>query len=97
MGLTPRSVNRPTCSIGSSERGTATTPTHLAEDGTETEEHDGRVTFGWIIDGWAMQDVWSGGGSIGTSIRWFEPTAREWTVMWLAPKANVIATVRAVR
>jgi hypothetical protein len=34
---------------------------HLAEDGRVTEESDGRVTFGSIIDGWAMQDAWSGG------------------------------------
>ncbi len=67
---------------------------HLAEDGSVTEEYDGRVTFGWINDGWAMQDVWSGGGSVGTSIRWFDPNAGEWTVMWLAPQANVVITVR---
>jgi hypothetical protein len=28
---------------------------HLAEDGSVIEEYDGRVTFGWIIDGWAVQ------------------------------------------
>jgi hypothetical protein len=67
---------------------------HLAEDGSVTEEYDGRVTFGWIIDGWAMQDVWSGGGSVGTSIRWFDPKGGEWTVMWLAPQANVVITVK---
>jgi hypothetical protein len=27
------------------------------------QEYDGRVMFGWIIDGWAVQDVWSGGGA----------------------------------
>jgi hypothetical protein len=36
---------------------------HLAEDGSVIREYDGRVTFGWIIDGWAVQDVWSGGGA----------------------------------
>jgi len=66
---------------------------HLGEDGVVTEEYDGRVTFGWIIKGWAMQDVWSGGGSVGTSIRWFDPKADQWTVMWFAPEANVVATV----
>jgi uncharacterized protein len=27
---------------------------HLAEDGSAIEDYDGRVTFGWIIDGWAV-------------------------------------------
>jgi hypothetical protein len=67
---------------------------HLAEDGRAIEDYDGRVTFGWIIDGWAVQDVWSGGGSVGTSIRWFDPSTGEWTVIWLAPQANVITSVR---
>ena len=28
---------------------------HLGKDGVVTEEYDGRVTFGWIIEGWAMR------------------------------------------
>jgi hypothetical protein len=67
--------------------------THLAEDGSVTEEYDGRVTFGWIIDGWAMQDVWSGGGSVGTSIRWFDPKKGVWIVMWFAPEGAVVTRV----
>lgn len=67
--------------------------THLAEDGAIEEEYDGRVTFGWVVDGWAMQDVWSGGGSVGTTFRWFDHQAGRWTAVWFAPESNVVTTV----
>jgi hypothetical protein len=91
-----RWATRRTCSTGSSEPGTAFY-THLAEDGSVTEEYDGRVTFGWLIDGWAMQDVWSGGGSVGTSIRWFDPKEGVWIVMWFAPEGAVVTRVEVER
>lgn len=31
---------------------------------------------------------------VGTSIRWFDPSTGEWTVIWLAPQANVVPSVR---
>ena len=73
--------------------------THFA-GGEVTERYTGRVVFGWIADGHAVQDVWIGdpfGGagerSIGTSIRFFDPASGLWTVVWFAPQAAVMTTV----
>lgn len=76
--------------------------THFATDGDVSEHYAGEVTFGWIIDGHAMQDVWignrergeAGERSIGTSIRFFDPAPGLWTVVWFAPEAGVVTTVR---
>jgi hypothetical protein len=76
--------------------------THLAGDGSLAERYSGEVTFGWVVDGRAMQDVWIGepadGGkterSIGTSIRFFDTTSAEWHVFWFAPEAGVATTVK---
>jgi hypothetical protein len=74
--------------------------TNFAEDGTVSQQYPGHVTFGWILDGHAMQDVWSGqvgdhGGRVaGTSIRFFDAETDLWTVVWIFPPAGVITTVR---
>ncbi len=74
---------------------------HFAEDGSVSERYPGHVTFGWVLDGHAMQDVWSGeppGGqgerTVGTSIRYFDATSELWTVVWILPDPGVVTTVR---
>jgi hypothetical protein len=74
--------------------------TNFAEDGSVSQRYPGQVTFGWILDGHAMQDVWSGEAGdhgervAGTSIRFFDERADRWTVVWIFPPAGVITTVR---
>lgn len=75
--------------------------THFSADGQITERYPGEVTFGWIIDGWAMQDVWIGyrqddesaRRSIGTTIRYLDPASGLWNVVWFAPEGGVRTTV----
>ncbi len=74
--------------------------THFAPDGAVFERYPGKVLFGWILDGRAMQDVWISGpsesepeGSLGTSIRFFDTAAGLWRVVWMLPEYGVVATV----
>jgi hypothetical protein len=56
----------------------------------------GQAVFGWVLDGWAMQDIWwsrSAPGSertIGTSLRFFDRKARLWRVTWIAPRDGAV-------
>jgi hypothetical protein len=79
--------------------------THFATDGGVSEHYTGEVTFGWIIDGHAMQDVWiadSDEGQAGEEEhRKVDPLLRPggglWTVVSFAPEAGVVTTVLTVR
>jgi hypothetical protein len=73
--------------------------TNLAEDGSVRSRYPGRVTFGWILGGRAMQDVWTGGPdpdepAMGTSIRYLDASSDEWTVAWFLPVAAIATVVR---
>jgi hypothetical protein len=75
--------------------------THLDHDGSVKEHYPGHVTFGWILEGQALQDVWAGdtGDSrgerlVGTSIRFFDPKEDRWTVVWILPEAAAVITVK---
>ena len=74
--------------------------TNFADDGTVSARYPGQVTFGWILDGYAMQDVWSGdvGGdgerAAGTTIRFFDPAVERWTVVWIYPPGAVLTTMK---
>lgn len=56
----------------------------------------GQVVFGWVLDGWAMQDIWwsrSAPGqerAIGTTLRFFDRKAGLWRVTWIAPRAGAV-------
>jgi hypothetical protein len=74
--------------------------THLEEDGSVRERYPGHVTFGWILDGQALQDVWAGDRGdgrgehlVGTSIRFFDTGEDRWTVVWILPEAAAVVTV----
>jgi hypothetical protein len=61
----------------------------------------GEVTFGWIIDGWAVQDTWISyppdrrpeGRNIGTTIRFFDTKARKWKLVFISPAQNAVTTL----
>ena len=72
-----------------------------AEDGSVTHS-SGELKFGWILDGWAIQDIWIGyptEGSkgerrIGTSVRFFDTKSKVWRVVFVAPAAGSLITVQ---
>jgi hypothetical protein len=75
--------------------------THFAPDGAMIERYAGRVVFGWVLGGRAMQDVWIGEpsdgqteASLGTSIRFFDAGAGIWRVIWILPEAGVVTMVQ---
>lgn len=75
--------------------------THFAADGAVLQQYTGRVLFGWILGGRAMQDIWIGDpvgeqseASMGTSVRFFDTSADAWRVIWIAPEGGVVATLQ---
>jgi hypothetical protein len=68
-------------------------------DGT-ARRLSGEVTFGWIIDGRAIQDTWitypkggTGERNIGTSIRFFDDSAKTWRVVFVSPQFRALTTL----
>lgn len=65
-------------------------------DGTRREESC-EVSFGWVLDGRAVQDVWiaparkdrggegSPGDIYGTTIRVYSPESDSWDITWIEP------------
>jgi hypothetical protein len=74
--------------------------TFLAADGT-VRRAIGDVTFGWIIDGRAIQDTWISypdgrdgrDRNIGTTIRFFDDSARTWRIVFVSPQFRAITTL----
>ncbi len=64
----------------------------IAEDGTVRHSR-GEVLFGWILDGYALQDIFLGYPKPGsnderrmvTGVRFVDPKTDKWTVMFAAP------------
>jgi hypothetical protein len=66
------------------------------EDGT-TEHAKGEVIFGWVLDGHAVQDIWtwieensSGERKLGTTVRFFDPKIGKWRITWIDPVSPAI-------
>jgi hypothetical protein len=66
------------------------------EDGT-TEHARGEVIFGWVLDGRAVQDIWtwidkgtSGERKLGTTVRFFDPKIGKWRIVWIDPVSPAI-------
>ena len=51
----------------------------------------GQVIFGWILDGWALQEIWTSDAHdkepkpFGTSIRFYDSKRQRWTEVWIYP------------
>ena len=64
----------------------------IAEDGSVRHSR-GEVLFGWILDGYALQDIFLGYPKPGsneerrmvTGVRFVDPKTDKWTVMFAAP------------
>ena len=63
----------------------------IAEDGSVRHSR-GEVLFGWILDGYALQDIFLGYPKRGsneerrmvTGVRWVDPKTDKWTIMFAA-------------
>lgn len=62
----------------------------------------GEIHFGWILNGTAIQDVWSGrvenpppgfpSTGFGTTIRFYDPKVDALRIVWIAPVGSVVQT-----
>ena len=62
----------------------------------------GEIHFGWILNGTALQDVWSGeienpppgfpSTGFGTTIRFYDPSIDALRIIWIVPIGSVIQT-----
>jgi len=56
-----------------------------ADDGTKHTGH-GEIHFGWVLEGRAIQDVWSLPGVFyGTTLRIYDPGLDAWHIVWSDP------------
>jgi hypothetical protein len=55
-------------------------------DGTRAPGPRGRIHFGWVLEGRAIQDVWVLPGHFyGTTLRVYDPTLDAWHILWSDP------------
>jgi hypothetical protein len=72
-------------------------------DGTSSRKK-GELHFGWVMDGYAVQDLWIGypGGSqkertIGTTLRFFDAKLKQWRIVFLNPQSGYMVTTQGGR
>ncbi|HVO16325.1 MAG TPA: hypothetical protein VMV26_13995 [Alphaproteobacteria bacterium] len=55
------------------------------DDGTENRNR-GSIHAGWVLEGRALQDVWTFPGSFyGTTLRVYDPALAAWHILWSDP------------
>lgn len=60
-----------------------------AEDGTR-QTGRGEIHAGWVLEGRAIQDVWTVPGSFyGTTLRVYDPGLDAWHIVWMDPLRSV--------
>ena len=71
---------------------------HLQDDGTWSKER-GRLHWRWILEGRALQDVWSSideetGREVpwGTTVRFYDPKIDAWRSTWISPRQGAVKT-----
>jgi hypothetical protein len=71
---------------------------NFAENGTITRGK-GEAMFGWILDGHAVQDVWTwtaegdgGQRELVTDIRFFDSKSGKWRAVWVDPTSSLVKT-----
>ena len=65
----------------------------------------GEIHFGWILNGTAIQDIWSGrvdnpppgfpSEGFGTTIRFYDPKIDALRIIWIAPVGSIVQTFEA--
>lgn len=79
---------------------------YFDRSGTTLFESDARWSFGWVLDGRAVQDVllFEPGGAwgvspdergIGTTLRYYDPNQDIWRVVWLGAASGTLITLIA--
>lgn len=71
-----------------------------ADDGS-VRHASGELRFGWTLDGRAVQDLWisypdetASERTIGTTVRFFDPKAGTWRVIFVAPTVPAVTTLQ---
>jgi hypothetical protein len=75
-------------------------------DGSVRYEHDGSWSFGWVLDGRAIQDVLIapnyeseaaevGARMVGSTIRLLNPRTRAWQVVWIGATTGAVVVFDA--
>jgi hypothetical protein len=66
-----------------------------------TRHRQGEVRFGWILNGFAVQDVWIWHADaaypverIGTTIRFFDLQLGSWRIVWIEPAAGTVIQLK---
>jgi len=74
--------------------------TFYPDDGS-VRHKSGEVLFGWVLDGLALQDIWityptdpQKDRTIGTSIRFFDTTRKQWRVLFVSPRSGYVVNVQ---
>ncbi len=69
----------------------------LQPDGTWTHEGKGEIHWRWILDGRAVQDVWTSFDEDaqkqiphGTTVRFYDPKIDAWRSTWISPIQDVV-------
>jgi hypothetical protein len=75
--------------------------TEIVAHETDGKKHSGRgdITFGWILQGRAVQDVWRihppampiAGAWYGTTVRVYDPKLDAWRIHWFDPARQIFA------
>ena len=75
---------------------------HLADGSVRTKE--GEINFGWVLDGRAVQDIWTTYPTkpgeerkSGTSFRFFAAKSKQWRVVFIQPEYGVVLSVAGGR
>jgi hypothetical protein len=64
----------------------------------------GELHFGWVLDGRAVQDLWIAYPTaarkereIGTTIRFFDTSLKQWRIVFILPEFNYLVTLQGGR
>jgi hypothetical protein len=64
----------------------------------------GELHFGWVLDGRAVQDLWIAYPTaerkereIGTTIRFFDTSLKQWRIVFILPEFNYVVTAQGGR
>ena len=64
----------------------------------------GELHFGWVLDGRAVQDLWIAYPTaarkereIGTTIRFFDASLKQWRIVFILPEFNYVVTLQGGR
>jgi hypothetical protein len=73
-------------------------------DGGKVYHRKGELHFGWVLDGRAVQDLWIAYPTtdhkereIGTTIRFFDTSLKQWRIVFILPEYNYVVTAQGGR